>query len=104
MNFIYFTTIKKQVYNLYQISLVGTDVRARVSLKWEETGVPRENPCGRTGDNLAIPRTTLGWNPGRIGATNIALIIALPDQILELGLYLYYTFYSYFVNFITLSS
>lgn len=51
------------------MSLIGTDVGARVSLKCEENGVPGENPRGRTGDKLklAFSRTTPGSNRGRMG-------------------------------------
>lgn len=38
--FIYTTTINKQVLHLILISLLVTDVSARVSLIWEEGGVP----------------------------------------------------------------
>lgn len=42
--FIYFTTINKQVLQLKLISLVGTGVSARSSMKWEEAGVSDKNP------------------------------------------------------------
>jgi len=40
LNFIYFTTITKQVI---LIMLVGTDVCIRMVFVWEETGVPGGN-------------------------------------------------------------
>jgi len=44
LNFIYFTTITKQVIQLVLIMLVGTDVCVRMVFVWEETGVPGGNP------------------------------------------------------------
>ena len=44
LNFIYFTTITKQVIQLVLIMLVGTDVCFRMVFVWEETGVPGVNP------------------------------------------------------------
>lgn len=44
MNFIYSTTIDKQVQQLILISLVGTDVSVSGSLMWEEAGAPGEAP------------------------------------------------------------
>ena len=44
LNFIYFTTITKQVIQLILIMLVGTDVCVRMVFVWEETGVPGGNP------------------------------------------------------------
>ena len=44
LNFIYFTTITKQVIQLILIMLVGTDVCFRMVFVWEETGVPGGNP------------------------------------------------------------
>jgi len=44
LNFIYFTTITKQVIQLLLIMLVGTDVCVRMVFVWEETGVPGEIP------------------------------------------------------------
>ena len=44
LNFIYFTTITKQVIQLVLIVLVGTDVCVRMVFVWEETGVPGGNP------------------------------------------------------------
>jgi len=43
LNFIYFTTITKQVIQLILIMLVGTDVCIRMVFVWEETGVPGGN-------------------------------------------------------------
>ena len=42
LNFIYFTTITKQVIQLILIMLVGTDVCVRMVFVWEETGEPGE--------------------------------------------------------------
>jgi len=42
-NFIYFTTITKQVIQLILIMLVGTDVSVRMVFVWEETRVPGGN-------------------------------------------------------------
>lgn len=39
LNFIYFSTIDKQVLQLILISFVGTDVSVRVSLMWEEASL-----------------------------------------------------------------
>jgi len=44
LNFIYFTTITKQVIQLILSMLVGTDVCVPVVFVWEETGVPGGNP------------------------------------------------------------
>ena len=44
LNFIFFTTITKQVIQLILITLVGTDVCVRMVFVWEETGVPGGNP------------------------------------------------------------
>ena len=44
LNFIYFTTITKQVIQLILIMLVGTVVCVRMLFVWEETGVPGGNP------------------------------------------------------------
>ena len=44
LNFIYFTTITKQVIQLILIMIVGTEVRVRMVFVWEETGVPGGNP------------------------------------------------------------
>ena len=38
----YFTTITKQVIQLIQIILVGSNVRARVLFVWKESGHPKE--------------------------------------------------------------
>ena len=43
LNFIYFTTITRQVIQLILIMLVGNDVWVRMVFKWEETGVPEGN-------------------------------------------------------------
>ena len=43
-NFIYFTTITKQVIQLVLIMLVGTDVCVPVVFVLEETGVPGGSP------------------------------------------------------------
>ena len=58
LNFIYFTTINKQVLQLILISLVGTDVNTRGSLVWEEAGVPGENPRVQAGDRYTLSHTT----------------------------------------------
>ena len=44
LNFIYFTTITKQIIQLVLIMLVGTDVCVLVVFVCEETGVPGGNP------------------------------------------------------------
>ena len=44
LNFIYFTTITKQVKQFILIMLVGTDVCVRIVFVWEVTGVPGGNP------------------------------------------------------------
>jgi len=44
LNFIYYTTITKQVIQLILIMLVGTDGCVQMVFMWEETGVPGENP------------------------------------------------------------
>ena len=44
LNFIYFTTITKQVIQIILIMLVGTDVCVRMVFVWAETGVPGGNP------------------------------------------------------------
>jgi len=44
LNFIYFTTITKQVIQLILIMLVGTDVCVRMVFVWEEIGVLGGNP------------------------------------------------------------
>lgn len=48
--FIYTTTINKQVLHLILISLLVTDVSARVSLIWEEGGVPLRTQ----GDQISV--------------------------------------------------
>lgn len=48
--FIYTTTINKQVLHLILISLLVTDVSARVSLIWEEGGVPLRTQ----GDHISV--------------------------------------------------
>ena len=44
LNFIYFTTITKQVIQLILIMLVGTDVCVWMVFVWEEIEVPGGNP------------------------------------------------------------
>jgi len=44
LNFIYFTTITKQVIQVILIMLIGTDVCVLVVFVWEETGVLGGNP------------------------------------------------------------
>jgi len=44
INFIYFTTITKQVIQIILIMLVGTDDCVRMIFVWEETGVPGGKP------------------------------------------------------------
>lgn len=48
--FIYTTTINKQVLHLILISLLVTDVSARMSLIWEEGGVPLRTQ----GDQISV--------------------------------------------------
>jgi len=43
LNFIYFTTITKQVLQLVLIMLVGTNVCVWMVFVWEGTGVPEGN-------------------------------------------------------------
>ena len=56
LNFIYFTTITKQVIHvqLTLIMLVGTDVCVRMVFMWEETWVPGGNPPVWLGDHMRI--------------------------------------------------
>ena len=54
LNFIYFTTITKQVIQLILIMLVGTDVCVRMVFVWAETGVPGGNPLVWLGDHMTI--------------------------------------------------
>jgi len=35
----------------------------RASFAWEKTGIPRETPRGRAGDNVTFPQTTPGIEP-----------------------------------------
>lgn len=51
--FIYTTTINKQVLHLILISLLVTDVSARVSLIWEEGGVPLRTHVSK-GDQISV--------------------------------------------------
>lgn len=51
--FIYTTTINKQVLHLILISLLVTDVSARVSLIWEERGVPLGTHVSK-GDQISV--------------------------------------------------
>lgn len=51
--FIYTTTINKQVLHLISISLLVTDVSARVSLIWEEGGVPLRTQVSK-GDQISV--------------------------------------------------
>jgi len=44
LNFIYFTTITKQVIQLILIMLFGTDVCVWMVFVWEETGMSGGNP------------------------------------------------------------
>ena len=50
LNFIYYTTITKQVIQLILIMLVGTDMCVRMVFVWEENGVPGGNPPVWLGD------------------------------------------------------
>lgn len=56
LNFVYFTTIDKQVITTYinLISLIGTDVSMKESLMWEEATVPRKNPRVHVGDHHTL--------------------------------------------------
>lgn len=49
LNFIYFTTIDKQVLQLASLFLVGTGVSAIGSMMFEEAGVSGENPTCPSG-------------------------------------------------------
>lgn len=51
--FIYTITINKQVLHLILISLLVTDVSARVSLIWEEGGVPLRTHVSK-GDQISV--------------------------------------------------
>ena len=64
LNFIYFTTITKQVKQLILIMLVGTDVCVRMVFVWEVTGVPGGNPPAWLGDQWPSHMPTLGIEPG----------------------------------------
>ena len=52
LNFIYFTTIMKQVIQLILITLVGTDVCVWMVFVWEKTRVPGGNPPVWLGDHM----------------------------------------------------
>jgi len=54
LNFIYFTTITKQVIHLIFIMLVRTDVSVPVVFVWEGTGSPGGNPPVWLGDHMTI--------------------------------------------------
>ena len=59
-NFIYFTTITKQVIQLILIMFVGTDVWVCVVFVWEETRILRGSPPARLGDQMTISHATSG--------------------------------------------
>ena len=61
LNFIYFTTITKQVIQLILIMLVGTDVCVRMVFVWEETGVPGETPPVWLGYHMTISHADAGY-------------------------------------------
>ena len=61
LNFIYFTTITKQVIQLLFIMLVGTDVCVRMVFVWEGTGVPGEIPPVWLGDHMTHIAYKLLW-------------------------------------------
>ena len=61
LNFIYFTTITKQVIQIILIMLVGTDVYVPVVFEWEETGVSGGNPPGWLGDHMNISHTNAAY-------------------------------------------
>ena len=54
LNFIYLTTITKQVIQLVLIMLIGTDDCVRMVFVCEETGVPEGNPPVWLGDHMTI--------------------------------------------------
>ena len=72
LNFIYFTTITKQVIQVILIMLIGTDVCVLVVFVWEETGVLGGNPPVWLGDHMTMPACCLIWKDVKDKVINIS--------------------------------
>ena len=79
LNFIYFTTITKQVIQLILIKLVGTDVCVRMVFVCEETGVPWGNPPVWLGDHMTISHADARHRT-RLAAARGACVNTAPDR------------------------
>ena len=80
LNFIYFTTITKQVIQLILIMLVGTDVCVWMVFVWEEIEVPGGNPPVWLGDHITISHADAGYQTRLQRWEACALTLRQPDS------------------------
>lgn len=72
MNFIYFTTINKQVLQRALISLVSTGVSASSLMMWEEAGISDKTHVSK---RVAVIQTLDHGDRARVAAERIECIV-----------------------------